>query len=48
MTKQWHELGWSSLNDPRQINMVTKKHISKEDSKRRRKVARASRKRNRR
>lgn len=47
MKRLWYELGWSSLDDARQINTTTKKHLTKDEQRQKRKVARASRKRNR-
>jgi len=48
MVRSWKELNWSSLTQRDQVNVITKKHLTKEESKRKRKAARVSRKRNRR
>lgn len=48
MIRPWYALGWSSLSGSNQVNVMTKKHMTKDESKQKRKVARASRKHNRR
>ena len=48
MQRQWTDLKWTSLENKDQVNTTTKKHLTKDESRAKRKVARASRKRNRR
>lgn len=48
MIRPWTKLNWSSLTQDDQVNVFTKKHLTKDESRRKRKAARASRKRNRR